>query len=61
MSLRTGSAEKIGRASEKTVNDSRKDQETGKGTALWVLVGHSLEGSMNLLGPQATYFEKLLT
>ena len=32
-----------------------------KGTALWVLVGHSLEGSMNLSGPQATYFEKLLT
>ena len=31
------------------------------GTALWVLVRHRLEGSMNLSGPQATYFEKLLT
>lgn len=36
-------------------------RRSAKGTALWVLVGHSLEGSMNLSGPQATYFEKLLT
>lgn len=34
----------------------RQERHSSLGSA-----GHSLEGSMNLLGPQATYFEKLLT
>lgn len=38
-----------------------KVRRPGKRHSSWVLVGHCLEGPMNLSGPQATYFEELLT